>query len=150
MVCSITLPLFGRGLRRNFGTRHLAFSEAELLVPRHEAGYVETINYKWSFCTPPGLTFRSSPFCQQSAFICFREDLRINSDYFPTQHCLIGFISCNIIIIIIIIITIRHQLGLDRPVFARVMTSPKVLKVVFGHFVCNGQSYTKIPPIICT
>ena len=95
-----------RGLQRNFGTRHLAFFlfDAALLVPRHETVYVETINYQWSFYIPPWLAFRSSLFCQQSALICFREDLRIDSDYFP-PHSIIWLVLCyNLIIIIIIII----------------------------------------------
>jgi len=54
------------------------------------------------------------------------------------------------IIIIIKIITILDQSGLDRPVSACVIALSKVFKLVFVHFVCNVQSNTKIPPTICT
>ena len=85
-----------RELQRNSGTLLLAFMfDAELLIPSHETGYVQTINYQWSFYIRPGLTFRTSPFCPQTAFVCFCGDLRINNDYFPTEHYLIDFIIYN-------------------------------------------------------
>jgi hypothetical protein len=55
-----------------------------------------------------------------------------------------------IIIIIIITIIIRPQLGLDRPVWASMIVSSKVLQVVFAHSVCNSARGSEVNLVTST